>query len=258
MPRAVRLVTDGRSEPPWLDTEISRAMLRAASDGAMPETFRVHVPGRVVAFGKRDTMDLRYPAAIEAAAAAGFASVERMAGGRAAVFTEHTLSFAWTIPDDDPRPGITARFAALAELVVDAFGRLGIPSEIGEIPGEYCPGSWSVHHDGQLKLMGVGQRLARHAAHVGGVIVVGRSDLVRRALVPVYQVLGLEWDPATAGALGDVDPSITVGAAADAVIAALADRFELAPVLFDEALVADARAAGAVTPPRADAQPTMG
>ena len=154
-------------------------MLRAASEGSITETFRINVPGRVVAFGKRDTIDRRYPAAVDAATEAGFAAVERMAGGRAAVFTEHTLSFAWTIPDVDPRPGITARFAALAELVVDAFARLGIMSDIGEIPGEYCPGSWSVHHDGRLKLMGVGQRLARNAAHVGGVIVVGRPDLVR-------------------------------------------------------------------------------
>ncbi len=124
MPRTVHLVTEGHPEPPSLDTEISRAMLRAASEGSITETFRIHVPGRVVAFGKRDTIDRRYPEAVEAATDAGFAAVERMAGGRAAVFTEHTLSFAWTIPDSDPRPGITARFAALDEVVVDAFARL--------------------------------------------------------------------------------------------------------------------------------------
>lgn len=238
MPRTVHLVTEGHPEPPSLDTEISRAMLRAASEGSITETFRIHVPGRVVAFGKRDTIDRRYPEAVEAATDAGFAAVERMAGGRAAVFTEHTLSFAWTIPDSDPRPGITARFAALDEVVVNAFARLGITSEIGEIPGEYCPGGWSVHHDGRLKLMGVGQRLARHAAHVGGVIVVGRPDLVRRALVPVYRAMGLEWDPATAGALTDVDPSVTVKAATEAMVAALEDRFDLVPAPLDPHIVA--------------------
>ncbi|MET0832167.1 MAG: lipoate--protein ligase family protein [Acidimicrobiia bacterium] len=258
MPGTLRLVTDGRPEPPWLDTEVSRVMLQAASAGEIADTFRVHVPGRVVAFGKRDTIDRRYQAATAAAAEAGFAAVERMAGGRAAVFTEHTLSFAWTIPDADPRPGITARFAALAEVVVDAFGRLGIASRIGEIPGEYCPGTWSVNHDGRIKLMGVGQRLARHAAHVGGVIVVGRPDLVRSALVPVYRVMGLEWDPATAGALTDVDPSVTVEAASRAMIAALADRFDLVPAPLDERFVAAALATGPVRPPQANVRPTMG
>ncbi len=109
-------------------------MLRAASEGSITETFRIHVPGRVVAFGKRDTIDRRYPAAVDAATDAGFAAVERMAGGRAAVFTEHTLSFAWSIPDVDPRPGITARFAALAEVVVDAFARLGSRPGSGRSP----------------------------------------------------------------------------------------------------------------------------
>ncbi len=95
-----------------------------------------------------------------------------------------------------------------------------------------------MHHDGRLKLMGVGQRLARHAAHVGGVIVVGRPDLVRRALVPVYRAMGLEWDPATAGALTDVDPSVTVKAATEAMVAALEDRFDLVPAPLDPHIVA--------------------
>lgn len=229
MRRRLQLVTEGRRHPPWLDTSISRAMLLEASAGNLEETFRIHVPGRVVAFGKRDTIDRRYPAAIAAATAAGFAAVERMAGGRAAVFTEHTLSFAWTIPDDDPRPGITERFRILASVMVDAFGRLGVSSQVGEIAGEYCPGTWSVHHDGRLKLMGVGQRLARHAAHIGGVVVVDRPDLVRRALEPVYAELGLEWLPETAGALTDVVSSVTVDAAMKAVIDTLADRYPLEP-----------------------------
>ncbi|CAN5431091.1 MAG: lipoate--protein ligase family protein [Acidimicrobiia bacterium] len=229
MRRPIRLVTEGRSDPAWLDTAVSRVMLLGASEGDLGETFRIHVPGRVVAFGRRDTIDRSYPAAAEAARVAGFAPIERMAGGRAAVFTEHTLSFAWTIPDPDPRPGITDRFDTLAGIVVDAFARLGIEAAVGEIPGEYCPGKWSVHHDGRLKLMGVGQRLARHAAHVGGVIVVDRPDLVRRALVPVYEAMGLVWRPETAGAITDIDPAITVGSAASAVIAALGDRFDLEP-----------------------------
>jgi lipoate-protein ligase A len=165
---------------------------------------RLYVPGREVAFGKRDTIAPEYPAAVAAAAAAGFASVERLAGGRAAVFTEHTIAFSLAVPDDDPRISIHTRFREISGLIVAALDRLGVLSAIGEVPGEYCPGDFSVHHGGRIKLVGVGQRLAKHAAHVGGVIAVNRTDLLLRALVPVYEALRLEWRPETAGSLGDV------------------------------------------------------
>jgi hypothetical protein len=51
--------------------------------------------------------------------------------------------------------------------------------------------------------MGVGQRLVRGAAHVGGVIVVQDARRIRDVLVPVYDALGLTWDPATAGSIED-------------------------------------------------------
>jgi lipoate-protein ligase A len=221
-PRSIRLVRDEFSDRPAFDTAVSRALLIRASEGVIPETFRLNVPGRVVAFGKRDTLEPGYPEAVAAAADEGFASVERLAGGRAAVFTEHTLAFSWTIPHRDPRRGIYARFQALAGLMARTFDGLGVPAEVGEIPGEYCPGDYSVHHGGRIKLMGVGQRLASAAAHVGGVVVVDRPDLVRRVLVPVYDRLGLDWEPTTAGALTDVRPGLTVASVASALIAELA------------------------------------
>lgn len=220
----LRLVREDFSATPALDTAVSRALLLRASDGDIPETFRLHVPGDVVAFGKRDTLEPGYPAAVKAARRRGFAPIERLAGGRAAVFTTGTLAFAWTVPDPDPRTGIYPRFRELAATMVAAFERLGVAAEIGELPGEYCPGEYSVHHGGSIKLMGVGQRLARRAAHVGGVVVVEGSDQVRRVLVDVYAALELPWDPATAGALQDVSSDITLETAADAIISELAHR----------------------------------
>lgn len=204
MATELQILSGAWPEEPGLDTALSQAILSAVSRGEMPATLRLYVPGREVAFGKRDTIGPEYSEAVAAAAAAGFAAVERLAGGRAAVFTEHTIAFSLALPDADPRTSIHTRFRNISDIVVAVFGRLDVDTTIGEVPGEYCPGDFSVNHDGRIKLMGVGQRLAKHAAHVGGVIAVNRTDLLLRALVPVYRALRIEWRPTTAGSLGDV------------------------------------------------------
>lgn len=207
----------------------------------MPATLRLYIPGREVAFGKRDVVTPQYRAAVAAAAAAGFNSVERLAGGRAAVFTEHTIAFSLALPHDDPRTSIHERFADMSNLTVRVFARLGVASQVGEVAGEYCPGEFSVNHDGRLKLMGVGQRLAKRAAHIGGVITVNRTDLLLRALVPVYRALELEWKPATVGTLGEIRRGISNEDVIASMRAEFGERFALTRDRVDPDLVAAAR-----------------
>lgn len=229
MDRVISFVRESHPHQAAFDTALSRALLLNVSAGELPETFRLHVPGRVVAFGKRDTLSPGYKAAVAAAADLGFAGVERLAGGRAAVFHEHTLAFSWSIPDADPAAGIHDRFRVLSNLMVAAFADLGVEATVGELPGEYCPGEYSIQAGGK-KVVGVGQRLARHAAHVGGVIVVANGRLIAEALIPVYQALGLSWRPDTAGSLQDVDPTITPGAVTHAILGRLR---QIADLSFD-------------------------
>jgi octanoyl-[GcvH]:protein N-octanoyltransferase len=207
----------------------------------MPSTMRLYVPGREVAFGKRDAVTPQYPAAVAAARSAGFTPVERLAGGRAAVFTEHTIAFSLALAESDPRTTIHRRFREMSELVVAAIARLGIESEIGEIPGEYCPGEFSVNHRHRIKLMGVGQRLAKHAAHVGGVITVNRTDLLLRALIPVYRALELEWRPTTTGTLGDIEPAANNDSVLAVLKAELAARFNVTRGRVDDGMAEEAR-----------------
>ena len=75
--------------------------------------------------------------------------------------------------------------------------------------------------------MGVGQRLARRAAHVGGVIVVDDAAAVRDVLVPVYAALGISWDPAVTGAVEDEIGRLDVATVRDAVLRELAKRRRL-------------------------------
>jgi len=58
-------------------------------------------------------------------------------------------------------------------------------------------------------------------------VVVTGGDLVRDILVPVYQALGLDWDPATAGALVDEVERLTWEDAEDAVVRQFAARYPL-------------------------------
>jgi lipoate-protein ligase A len=202
------------------DAALSRAVLREVAQGRRGETLRLYGPDDVVAFSTTDLRRAGFDRAVRAARAVGFDAALRLAGGSAAVFHRGALAFAWCTPETDERSGIRERFARVAGWVARALGRLGVDARIGEVPGAYCPGDFSVNACGRRKLMGVGQRIVRGASHTGGVIVVSGSARVRAALVPVYAALGLEYDPDTTGAIEDEIGAVTV----EEVRAALLDE----------------------------------
>ncbi len=235
------MVTDAFTEHPALDIAVSRATLESVADGSIGDIFRIHVPAPTVAFGGADRSHPGYPEAVRAAEAHGFAAVERLAGGRAAVFHESTLAFAWATAENDPREGITSRFRLIANVMVSAFEALGIDARIGQVPGEYCPGEWSVNVAGRAKVMGVGQRLIRGAAHVGGVVVVDQGRRVRDVLIPVHRALDIDWDPRTSGSLSDRAPGLDNHKVTGAIIGALSQRLELTPGHLPEPILESAR-----------------
>lgn len=234
------LITDAYPEHPALDVAVSHAVLGAVARGEMEGVLRLHVPGPVVAFGAMDRVQPGYAQAVRAAQANGFGAVERLAGGRAAVFHEQTLAFSWATPEPEPRAGIKERFETVANIMVEAFESLGIDARVGELPGEYCPGRWSVNVGGRVKVMGVGQRLVRGAAHVGGVVVVDDGERIRDVLIPVYRALQLDWDPRTTGALADRAPGLDNAKVSDSIIASLAKRFDVVPGKLPSSVVDEA------------------
>jgi octanoyl-[GcvH]:protein N-octanoyltransferase len=189
---------EGRSA---LGTGVSAAIMRRVARGDLPATARVHRTGRSLAFGRMDRLSPGYRDAIAIAREHGYEPVERMAGGRAAVFGEGTIAFSKASREAALRTGTEPRFEEMTAIVVGALRRLGADARPGEIPGEYCPGRWSVNWAGRTKLAGIGQRVIAGGAHVGGVLVLRGADQIREVLVPVYDALDLEWDPATAGSL---------------------------------------------------------
>ncbi|MGH3443649.1 MAG: lipoate--protein ligase family protein [Nitriliruptorales bacterium] len=223
----LRIHRGGLTDRPAADTAVSRAVLLRVASGDEPETFRLSRTGLLVAFGKQDTNRAGFRDAVLAARANGYEALVRLAGGRPVVFHDGTLTFAYAVREETPVDGIKDRFVLVADVMVGALARLGVDARVGEIPGEYCPGEYSVNARGAKKLVGIGQRLIRGAAHVGGVIVVDGADRVRDALLPVYEALGIDWDPGTVGSVADEMPGATLGAVADAVVAVLGERFDV-------------------------------
>jgi len=204
--------------------------------GELPETLRLARPGAMVAFAKQDAVAEGYGPAARAAREHGFQPILRLAGGRAAVFHEGTMALAHAIPDHDPRPGIQRRFEQSAELVARALRRLGVDARVGGVPGEYCPGGYSVNVAGERKLAGIGQRLIKDAAHVGAVVVATGEERIRDVLVPVYEALGLSWRPATAGSAGTPLDELQAALSAE-----YAELYELVEWRLDEKTLALAR-----------------
>ena len=212
---------------------ISRALLERVAGGELPDTLRLGRPAAWVAFGKRDAISPAYPRAVARAREAGFGAALRLAGGRAAVFHEGTVAIAHAVAEEDARSGVQDRFRDTADLVTQALRALGVEARVGEVPGEYCPGGYSVNARGQTKLAGIGQRLIRGGAHIGGVIVVSGADRVKAALTPVYEELGLNWNPDTAGALED-EIALKWEAAVAAITAGYEERYEMEETALDE------------------------
>jgi octanoyl-[GcvH]:protein N-octanoyltransferase len=201
--RRLALVRESFAERPAFGVAVSRAILLRVAAGELLPTMRLHRTARILAFGRHDAASGGFGRAVEAARAADFDPVIRLAGGRAALYHEGTLAMSFALPDPRPAARTHARFEQVAGWVATALRRLGVDARVGEVPGEYCPGEWSVNARGRSKLVGVGQRIIAGGAHLGVVIVVRDSALVRETLIPVYGALGLEWDPATTGSVED-------------------------------------------------------
>jgi lipoate-protein ligase A len=212
-----------------LDLAIAHALLQRVSRGEAPSTLRLYRPAPTVAFGRLDALAPGFAAAAEAAPAHGFAPVLRGPGGHAAAYHEFSVVLDLVVADPDPVSGVQARFVDMGELLAGALRALGVDARVGEVAGEFCPGPHSVNAGGRTKLIGTAQRLVRGAYLLAASIVVRDPEPVRAVLTDVYAELALDWDPATAGAVADTVPDVTVDDVERALLAAFSARWELGP-----------------------------
>lgn len=184
---------------------------------------RVFVPEPTAGFSRRDRLRPGFDAAVRAARRRGFEPVFRGPGGRFAVYHRGSVVVDHVRLDPGAAAGMLDRFEHYATLHARILSDLGLDARIGELPGEYCPGSHSVNAGGLSKIVGSAQRLTRAGWLFSTVIQVAGSAALRDALVEVSTCLGYDLDPATVGAVEDFLPGVTVRQVASAVTAAYAE-----------------------------------
>lgn len=238
---AVELVR-GRSGDAVLEVALAPALLTLIAAGRRGPVLRCYRPPATVAFGRRDSFLPGFAAAARAALRHGFAPVIRAAGGRAAAYDEGSLVLDEIFPAADSIAGIEARFAEDAQRQAGVLRGLGVDARVGELPGEYCPGAFSVNARGATKLAGAAQRIIRGAWQFSTVVVIDHADAVRAVLDDVYGALGLTWDPATVGAVADEVPGVDVGAVERALLEAYGERYDLRAAPVGDAALAAANA----------------
>jgi octanoyl-[GcvH]:protein N-octanoyltransferase len=216
----VRLVRDLDGRDPDAEVATLRSWLDRVAGGEEPGVLRVYRPAPTVAFGRLDAIRPGYAGAVDVAREHGFAPVLRVAGGHAAAFHSGCVCVEEIVADSDPIPHVNERFARTAELVRAALASLGVDARVGEVPGEYCPGAWTVNARGAVKLAGTAQRIVRGAWLMAIVVVAEDARTLAPVLVDVYAALELPMDPATVGAAHDEAPAATVGAVERVLLAA--------------------------------------
>lgn len=222
----VRVVRDpglapGGPEPastPQQDMDLSTVALADLAGPAAQGRLRVHRPRPTAAFSRVDSLAAGFPAAQEAAAARGFAPVVRPAGGRLAAYHRGALVLDLVAPHTEARRSVEERFREGAETLVDGLRELGVDARVGPVPGEYCPGEFSVNAGGATKLVGTAQRLTRHGYLFSAVVLVADPEPVRAVLRDAYAALEFAWEPATVGCVADAVPGVTVAEVAQVLV----------------------------------------
>ncbi|MCW5952958.1 MAG: lipoate--protein ligase family protein [Propionibacteriaceae bacterium] len=212
-------VRDESAVPP---TAAWRAPVLARPSGPLVPSIHAHTSLATAAFSRRDSHRPGYPAAVEAARALGFASAIRTVGGHLAPLHEGTLIIDVVAAADEPHTRNRDRFRQASAAICRALNSLGVPAQVGELPGEYCPGEFSVNAAGETKLAGIAQRVTPWGFLVSINLVVDDPEPLRAVVEACYRQLGLTVDPSRVGAVSDHLPGVRARDIAYLMIAELA------------------------------------
>lgn len=215
---------------------ITNAILQAVAVGTSKPVIRVYRPGASVAFGRLDARRPGFPKAAHAAQRHGRTPIVRLAGGHAAAYDQDCLIIEVIRPVKQVVGGLDSRFEEMTSLLGDAAASAGVPLELGELPGEYCPGRFSLHLPDGPKVGGIAQRVIQGAALTTAVLVVRGGNEVRTTISDVYEALGLPVRREVAGAISDGHPGITTDTIEGSILESVRDELQVEPIAIAPAL----------------------
>ena len=227
-----RVLLDCPSLPggPAQDVALGPALLRVGLGvGSGPpdepeEIVRIFVPSATAAFSRRDTLRPGFPEAVAAVRRHGFEPAVRFPGGRLALYHRGSVVVDHVRRERGASLDVDARFAEYAGLVVDVLTARGVDARIGEVPGEYCPGAFTVNGGGVVKLAGSAQRLTRDGWLFSTVLQVTDAAALRAPLAEASEALGYDLSLGTVGAVEDLRAGTTVDEVAAALRASWRDE----------------------------------
>lgn len=224
-----------------VELAVAQALLRDVADtgGAALRIRRAAEPS--VVFGRRDTRLPGFPAAARAAREHGFVPLVRATGGRAVAYDHDALVVDHVSADPEPQAGHDRRFREFGARLAEVFQGLGVDARVGAVPGEYCPGAFSVNARGTAKLVGTSQRITKNAWLFSSLVIVSGAGRLRPMLAEVYGHLGQPFDPASAGSLAAEVPALDAGTVERAILAGYQADGELSPQPLGQEIVARAR-----------------
>jgi len=224
-----------RALNPTADLELStRILSQVAANHELGSVVRIYRPAPTVAFSGIERRMPRFGEAVGEAVAFGFEPVIRPAGGRMVALDEQWLVMDVITPEvikSDSR----SVYLNQGRKLVDILKGFEIQAGIGAVPGEYCPGDYSINARGQVKLVGTAQRVVRGARLFSASIPISVSRNVAQMFDRINAHLDLDWDNRTLGSIENENASVSIDELEQALIAVFAptagEGVELADIL---------------------------
>ena len=202
-------VTHSVSGDASVDLDVSIGLLDGAVKKLWPAPLiRIYRPAPTVAFTTRERHLSGFTRAFAAAADAGFVPLVRRTGGRVAAYDRSCLLVDIVEPPQE-RQDHRISFQRVASTIASVLRQLGVEANVGEVPGEYCPGGYSVNARGVVKLVGISQRVSREFRLVSSMIAVDAAPQLSDVLTRVNRELCFEWNPDTFGSAVEENHSLT-------------------------------------------------
>lgn len=200
------------------DLDLSTYLVNLVGSAAYAgRLIRIYRPEPTLAFSRRESHLPGFESAVTAAASFGFVPVIRPTGGRAVSYDQSCMVIDVVDPVAHRHCGNQEAFVEAADAVSGALRSLGIDASVGEVAGEYCPGTFSVNARRAVKIAGISQRVVSGARLISAMIPVTHPRLLVEVLSSVNREIGFSWDPDTFGSIDGEIGGVTFADLSDSV-----------------------------------------